>query len=164
MSLSFNFGNVFASISLNASNIELEEEDSDTDESENFNVNIQTYLVFEGEYKEFTVIRVNLNIIKNDGEKHLYDKDDPYLKPNNAGYNDIIWMNYIYDYCVFHLRSKAINNFFLRVMFKPMKKIYKEEETRYWILTIKTTIYGTFILLFKHLSMYMKEGIILKRC
>ncbi len=48
------------------------------------------HLIFKEEYKEFTVIRVNLNIIKNDSEEHLYNEDDLYLKPNNIGYNDII--------------------------------------------------------------------------
>ncbi len=46
--------------------------------------------MFKREYKEFIVIRVNLNIAKNDNEKYPYNKDDPYLKPNNIGYNDII--------------------------------------------------------------------------
>ncbi len=72
-------------------------------------------------------------------------------------------MNYIYNYYTFHLRFKIINNFFLKTIFKPMKKIYKKEETRYWIFTIKITIYKTFILLFKHLSIYIKKEIILKR-
>ncbi len=48
------------------------------------------YLIFKEEYKEFTIIRINLSTIKNDGEEYPYNKDDPYLKPNNIGYNDII--------------------------------------------------------------------------
>ncbi len=48
------------------------------------------YLAFEGEYKEFTVIRVNLSIVKNNSEEYLYNKDDLYLEPNNTGYDDII--------------------------------------------------------------------------
>ncbi len=46
--------------------------------------------MFEREYEEFTIIRVNLNIVKNDSEEHPYNEDDLYLKLNNAGYNDII--------------------------------------------------------------------------
>ncbi len=48
------------------------------------------YLAFKKEHKEFTVIKVNFNIVKNDSEKHLYNKDDLYLKSNNTGYNNII--------------------------------------------------------------------------
>ena len=48
------------------------------------------YLAFERKYKEFIIIRVNLNITKNNDEKHLYNKDDFYLEFNNAGYNNII--------------------------------------------------------------------------
>ncbi len=43
-----------------------------------------------------------------------------------------------------------------------MKKTYKEKETRYWILTTKTTIYRTFIPLLEHPPIYIKEGAILK--
>ncbi len=46
--------------------------------------------MFEREYKEFIIIRVNLSIIKNDNEEYLYNEDDLYLKSNNTGYNDII--------------------------------------------------------------------------
>ncbi len=42
--------------------------------------------------------------------------------------------------------------------------MYREEKTRYWILTIKTTIYRTFILSSKHLSIYIKKETILKGC
>ncbi len=73
-------------------------------------------------------------------------------------------MNYIYNYYILHLRSKATNNFFSKTMFKPIKKTYKEEETRHWIFTIKTTIYSTFILLLEHPPIYIKEEVILKRC
>ncbi len=111
MLLSFDFGNAFISIFLNASDIEIEEE-SDIDESINFNVDIQIYLVSEGKHKEFTVIRVNFNIIRNDNEEYPYNKDDLYFESNNAGYNGIIWMNCIYNYYVFHLESKTTYNFF----------------------------------------------------
>ncbi len=161
--LLFDFGSVFALISLDVSDIEAEE-DSDIDSLKNFNVGIQIYLTFEGEYKEFTVIRVNLSIIKNDSEEHLYNKDDFYFKPNNARYNNIIWINYIYNYCAFHLKSKAINNFFLKTMFRPMKKVYKEEKTRYQIFTIRIAMYRTFILSFKYPPIYIKKETILKRC
>ncbi len=67
MLLSFNFKNVFISISLNILDIKAEE-DSNTNESENFNIGIQTYLIFERKYKEFIVIRVNFNIVKKDDE------------------------------------------------------------------------------------------------
>ncbi len=73
-------------------------------------------------------------------------------------------MNCIYDYYVFYLRFKATNNFFFKVIFKVIKKVYKEKETRYWILTTKTTIYKTFILSLKHLPIYIKKEAILKRC
>ncbi len=42
------------------------------------------------EYKEFIVIRVNLNIIRNNNEEYLYNEDNPYLESNNTGYNGII--------------------------------------------------------------------------
>ncbi len=70
-------------------NIEIEE-DSNIDESENFNVSVWTYLAFEGEYKEFIIIRINFNIIKNDNEEYPYDKDDLYLEFNNVEYYNII--------------------------------------------------------------------------
>ncbi len=72
-------------------------------------------------------------------------------------------MNCIYDYYIFYLKFKTINNFFFKIMFKPMKKIYKEEEIKYWIFIIKTTMYKTFISLFEHPSIYIKKEIILKR-
>ena len=71
-------------------------------------------------------------------------------------------MNYIYDYYTFHLGPKTINNFFLKAIFKPMKKVYKEKEIRYWIFTIKTAIYKTFILSFEYPLIYIKEEAILK--
>ncbi len=89
MLLPLDFENAFISISLDTSDIEAEE-DSNTDELKNFNANIQIHLAFEKEYEEFTVIKVNFNTVKNDSEKHLYNKDDLYLEPNNAGYNNII--------------------------------------------------------------------------
>jgi len=48
------------------------------------------HLTFEREYKEFTVIKVNFNTIKENNEKHPYNKDDLYLEPNNVKYNSII--------------------------------------------------------------------------
>jgi len=45
-------------------------------------------LIFEKEYKEFTVIEVNLSIVKRDNEEYLYDEDDLYFEPNNVGYYD----------------------------------------------------------------------------
>ncbi len=156
MLLSFNFENVFISISLDISDIEAEK-DLDIDGSKNFNIDIQIYLAFEREYKEFIVIRFNLNIIRNDNKEHLYDEDNLYLEFNNVGYDGIIQMNCIYDYCVFYLRSKTTNNFFFRAMFKLIKKVYREEETRHWIFIIRIVMYGIFISLFEHLSIYIKE-------
>ncbi len=89
MSLSFDLGNTFISIFLNISDIKAEE-DLDIDESENLNADVQTYLASKRKYKEFIVIGINLNIVRNDGEKHLYNKNDLYFEPNNTGYNDII--------------------------------------------------------------------------
>ena len=97
MLFSFNFKSVFAIIYLDILNIELEE-DLDIDELENFNVNIQIYLVFEKEYKEFTVIRVNFNIARRDNEEYSYNEDNLYFEFNNIGYYNIIQMNYIYNY------------------------------------------------------------------
>ncbi len=48
------------------------------------------YLTSKEKYKEFTIIKVNLNIIRNNSEEHLYNKDNFYLEPNNVEYNDII--------------------------------------------------------------------------
>ncbi len=48
------------------------------------------YLTSKGEYKEFTVIGVNFNIVKEDSNEYLYKKDDLYLEFNNAGYDSII--------------------------------------------------------------------------
>ena len=159
----FNFGNTFILIFLNIFDIELEKEDLDTDKSENFNVDIQMYLISEREYKEFIVIGINLNIVRNDGEEYLYNEDDFYLESNNVGYNGIIQMNCIYNYCIFHLRFTTINNFFFKIIFKSIKKIYREEEIKHQIFIIKITIYRTFILLFEYLSIYVKEGAILER-
>ncbi len=162
MLFSIDFGNVFILISLNVSNIELEE-DLDIDESEEFNIGVQTYLIFKREYEEFTVMGVNLSTAKNNDEEYLHDEDDPYLEPNNIRHYDIVQINCIYDYCVFYLEFKAINNFFSRAIFRLIKKIYIEKETRYQIFTIRTAIYRTFIPSSKHLLIYVKEGAILKR-
>ena len=72
-------------------------------------------------------------------------------------------MNYIYNYYIFYLRFKTINNFFFKTMFKLIKKVYKEKETKYWIFTIKITIYKIFILSPEYPSIYIKEEVILKR-
>ncbi len=109
--LFFDFENIFISISLDVSDIKVEK-DSDINKSKNFNIDIQIYLVFEGKYEKFIIIEVNFNITKNDDEKYLYNEDDLYFESNNIGYNDIIQMNYIYNYYIFYLRSKVINNFF----------------------------------------------------
>ena len=121
-------------------------------------------MAFEKEYKEFTVIKINLNIVKNDSKKHFYNEDDLYLEFNNVEYNGIIWMNYIYDYCTFYLGPKATYNFFSKVMFRPIKKAYREKETRHWIFTTRTTMYRTFILSLEHSPIYMKKGAILEGC
>ncbi len=160
---SFDFGSIFILILLDISDIEAEE-DSDINRSENFNADIQIYLAFKRKYEEFTVIGVNFNIIKNNNEKHLYNEDDLYLKSNNTGYNGIIQMNYIYNYYIFYLKFKTTNNFFFKTIFKSIKKIYKEEETRYWIFIIRITIYRTFISSSEHFSIYIKEETILKGC
>ncbi len=89
MLFSINFGNIFVSIPLDILDIEAEE-DSDINELENFNINIQIYLAFKGEYKEFTVIKVNFNIIKRDNEEHSYNKDNLYFEFNNIEYHNII--------------------------------------------------------------------------
>ncbi len=73
-------------------------------------------------------------------------------------------MNYIYDYCVFYLKFKVINNFFFKTMFRFMKKAYKEEKTKHWIFITKITIYKIFILSFEHPPIYIKKGAILERC
>ncbi len=72
-------------------------------------------------------------------------------------------MNCIYDYCIFYLGFKPIYNFFFRVIFRPMKKVYKKEETKHWIFTTKIIIYRTFILSFEYLSIYIKEKAMLER-
>jgi len=46
--------------------------------------------VLEREHKEFIIIKVNLNTVRNDSEEHLYDKDDLYFEFNNVGYDNII--------------------------------------------------------------------------
>ncbi len=88
-SFHIDFKNVFILISLNIFDIELKE-DSNTNESENFNVDIQTYLISEGEYKEFIIIRINFKIVKKNDEEYPYNKDNFYFKPNNIGYYNIV--------------------------------------------------------------------------
>jgi len=46
--------------------------------------------MFKEEYKEFIIIRINFNIVKNNNEEYLYNKDNLYFKFNNVRYNDII--------------------------------------------------------------------------
>ena len=48
------------------------------------------HLTPKGEHEEFTIIRVNLNTTRNNSVEHPYNKDDLYLKFNNAEYNNII--------------------------------------------------------------------------
>ncbi len=72
-------------------------------------------------------------------------------------------MNYIYDYCAFYLGPKATNNFFFKTMFRPIKKIFREKEMRYWIFTTKITIYKTFTSSLEHPSIYMKDRVTLKK-
>ncbi len=119
--------------------------------------------MFKREHEEFIMIDVNFNIVKNDDKEYLYKEDDLYLEPNNVGYYSIIWMNYIYNYCVFHLRFKATNNFFFKVIFKLIKRIYTFEEIEHWICTIKTAIYRTFTLSFEYSLIYIKEEAMLER-
>ncbi len=161
MLLSLDFGNIFISILLDISDIKAKE-NSDIDESKNFNASIWIHLASKRKQKEFTVIEVNLNSGRNDGEKHLYNKDDFYLEPNNAGYNNIIQINYIYNYYILHLGFKTINNFFSRTIFKLIKKAYKEEETKHWIFIIKTTMYRIFISSSEYPPIYIKEKAILE--
>ncbi len=87
--LFFDFKDIFILILLNISNIEAKE-DSNIDKLENFNINIQIYLTFKKKHKEFIIIKVNLNIVKNNNEKHLYNKDDFYFESKNVRYNNII--------------------------------------------------------------------------
>ena len=47
-------------------------------------------MTFKGEYKEFTIIGINLNIVKKDDKEYFYNEDDLYLESNNVGYNNII--------------------------------------------------------------------------
>ncbi len=37
-------------------------------------------------------------------------------------------MNYIYNYYIFYLRFKIINNFFFKAIFRFIKKIYKKNK------------------------------------
>ncbi len=46
--------------------------------------------MFKREHKEFIIIKVNLNIIKNNNKEYLCDEDDLYFKPNNTGHNNIV--------------------------------------------------------------------------
>ncbi len=73
-------------------------------------------------------------------------------------------MNYIYNYCILYLKPKTTYNFFSKAIFKPIRKTYKEEETRHLILTIRIAIYGTFTLLLKYPPIYIKKEATLERC
>src|SRR6266566_1193451 len=110
------------------------------------------------------MININLNTTRNDGEKHLYKEDNLYFESNNVRYYGIIWMSYIYDYCVFHLGFKAINNFFPKAIFRSMKKVYTFEKTEHWIFTIRTAMYRTFIPSLEYPPIYIKERAILEGC
>ncbi len=46
--------------------------------------------MFKREYKEFTVIKINLNTVKKDNEEYPYNENNLYLKLNNIGYHNII--------------------------------------------------------------------------
>jgi len=72
-------------------------------------------------------------------------------------------MNYIYNYYIFYLKFKIINNFFSKVIFRFIRKIYTKEETKHWIFIIKITIYRTFISLFEYSLIYIKEEAMLER-
>ncbi len=48
------------------------------------------HLAFKEEHEEFIVIRVNLDIIKKNDEKHAYNEDNLYLEPNNIKHYNII--------------------------------------------------------------------------
>ncbi len=82
-------------------------------------------------HKEFTVIKINFNIVRRNDKEYFYNEDDLYLEFNNVGFNDIIQINCIYHYYTFYLKSKTINNFFSRAIFRSIKKTYREKETRY---------------------------------
>ncbi len=118
-----NFENMFILIFLNILNIEVEE-DSDINELENFNIGIQIHLASKEEYEEFTIIRINFNIIRENDKEYPYNEDDFYFEFNNIGYNRIIQMNCIYNYYILHLRFKVTNNFFFKTMFRFIKKVY----------------------------------------
>ena len=118
-----NFENMFILIFLNILNIEVEE-DSDINELENFNIGIQIHLASKEEYEEFTIIRINFNIIRENDKEYPCNEDDFYFEFNNIGYNRIIQMNCIYNYYILHLRFKVTNNFFFKTMFRFIKKVY----------------------------------------
>ncbi len=71
-------------------------------------------------------------------------------------------MNCFYDYYIIYLKLKATNNFFSRFIIRLLKKVYKEDKTRYWILVKQTTIHRTFTLIPEHPPMYIKEEAILE--
>jgi len=48
------------------------------------------HLTFKREYKEFIVIKVNLNIVRKNNEEYPYNKNDLYLESNNIGHHSII--------------------------------------------------------------------------
>ncbi len=100
---------------------------------------------------------INLNTTRKDNEEYLYNKDNLYLEPNNVEHHSIVWMSYIYNYYIFYLRFKTINNFFPKAIFKPIRKIYIKEEIRHWIFIIRITIYRTFTLSSEHPPIYIKE-------
>ncbi len=48
------------------------------------------HLAFERKHEEFTVIRINFNIVKRDDKEYPYNEDNLYFEFNNAGYHNII--------------------------------------------------------------------------
>ncbi len=47
-------------------------------------------MVSKREYKEFTIIKVNFNIIRKDNEEYLYNENDFYFEFNTVGHYSII--------------------------------------------------------------------------
>ncbi len=93
------------------------------------------YLISKKKHKEFTIIKINLNIVRNDDKEYSYNKDDLYFKSNNTGYNDIIQINYIYNYCAFHLKPKIIkkksNNNLKKIQVKTLTEILQIQYEKY---------------------------------
>jgi hypothetical protein len=73
-------------------------------------------------------------------------------------------MNYIYNYYTIYLGPKANNNFFLKPIIKPIRKAFKKEEIRHWILVSKIIVYIIFTPSFEHPPIYLKKRTTLKEC